>query len=224
MTTPAQSPAVLSTTVGDVPLEEYQLALEGRRWRILHTGAIITHEDEQRFLGAERRLPYGIVLWPSSIALAHELATRDFAKKTVLEIGSGTGLPGVVAASLGASVVQTDSQDIALAVAKMNAERNRVTIDRRVADWTAWTDEQRYDVVIGSDILYGTTMHDHLRAIFEKNVAPNGKVLVADPFRKQSFPLFEAMEADGWKVSFNKWSVSIRDERPRSIGVFELTR
>ena len=217
-------PAMLSTTLGDVPLEEYRLALEGRTWRILHTGAIVTHEDEQRFLGAELRLPYGIVLWPSSIALAHELAGRDFANKTLLEIGSGTGLPGVVAASLGASVVQTDSQEVALAVAKMNAERNRVSIDRRVADWTAWTDTALYDVIIGSDILYGTTMHDHLRAIFEKNLAPGGRIFVADPFRKQSFPLFEAMEADGWKVSFNKWGVSIRDERARSIGVFELTR
>jgi predicted nicotinamide N-methyase len=215
---------VLRTNVGDVPLEEYQLALEGRTWRILHTGAIITHEDEQRFLGAERRLPYGIVLWPSSIALAHELATRAWSQKSVLEIGAGTGLPGVIAGSLGASVVQTDSQEVALAVAKMNAERNGVTIDRRVGDWTAWTDAKLYDVIIGSDILYGTTMHEHLRAIFEKNLAPGGRILVADPFRKQSFPLFEAMEVDGWKVSFNKWSVSVRDERPRSIGVFELTR
>lgn len=219
-----QNPTVLSTTVGDVPLEEYCLALKGRSWRILHTGAIITHEDEQRFLGAERRLPYGIVLWPSAIALAHELATRAWSGKSVLEIGAGTGLPGIVAASLGARVVQTDVQEVALAVSQMNAERNRVTIERRVGDWTAWTDETKYDVIIGSDILYGTTMHEHLRAIFERNLAPGGHLVVADPFRKQSFPLFEKMESEGWRASFNKWSVAIRDERPRSIGVFELTR
>lgn len=216
--------SVLSTSIGDIPLEEYHFALEGRTWRIFHTGAIITHDDEQRFLGAERRLPYGIVLWPSSIALAHELAGRTWTGKTILEIGAGTGLPGVVAASLGARVVQTDFQEVALGVAKMNAEKNDVSIDRRVGDWTAWTDEARYDVIIGSDILYGTTMHEHLRAIFEKNLAPNGRLIVADPFRKQSFPLFEKMEADGWEASFNKWSVSIRDEKPRPIGVFELTR
>ena len=216
--------AVLPTTVGEVPLEEYHLALDGRSWRVLHTGAIITHEDEQRFLGAERRLPYGIVLWPSAIALAHELAARPWTGKSVLELGAGTGLPGVVAASLGARVVQTDAQEIALEVAKMNAEQNRVTVERRTGDWTAWTDEATYDVIIGSDILYGTTMHEPLRAIFEKNLAPGGRLLVADPFRKQSFPLFEKMEAEGWRASFNKWSVSIRAERPRAIGVFELTR
>jgi predicted nicotinamide N-methyase len=214
----------LSTSVGDVPLEEYHLSLEGHAWRILHTGAIITWEDEQRFLGAERRLPYGIVLWPSSIALAHELASRSLQGKSVLEIGAGTGLPGVVAATRGGRVVQTDVQEVALAVAKMNAERNRVAIEQRVGDWTAWTDDTRYDLVIGSDILYGTTMHEHLRAIFERNVAPNGRILVADPFRKQSFPIFEKMEAEGWKVSFNKWSVSLAKEPPRSIGVFELWR
>ena len=67
-------------------------------------------------------------------------------------------------------------------------------------------------------------MHEHLRAIFERNLAPGGHLVVADPFRKQSFPLFEKMESEGWRASFNKWSVAIRDERPRSIGVFELTR
>lgn len=221
---PGMRNAVLHTTVGEVPLEEYHLALDGRSWRVLHTGAIITHEDEQRFLGAERRLPYGIVLWPSAIALAHELAARPWTGKSVLELGAGTGLPGVVAASLGARVVQTDAQEIALEVAKMNAEQNRVTVERRTGDWTAWTDEATYDVIIGSDILYGTTMHEPLRAIFEKNLAPGGRLLVADPFRKQSFPLFEKMEAEGWRASFNKWSVSIRAERPRAIGVFELTR
>ena len=73
---PPTEPSVLRTTAGDLPLEEYHLHLEGRAWRILHTGAILSHADEERFLGGDQpRVPYGIVLWPAALALAHEIAT-----------------------------------------------------------------------------------------------------------------------------------------------------
>lgn len=216
-------PDVVRTSVGDIDLEEYNLALEGRRWKILHSGAIVSHDDEQRFLGREQRLPYGMVLWPAAIALAHELSTRPLSGKRVLELGAGTGLPGIVAATFGARVVQTDKQEVALHVCKMNAERNRVTIELREADWTAWTDVERYDVILGSDILYSTETHPHLTRIFESNLAPGGTILIADPIRKQSFVLLEALEASGWKVSMSKWSVGM-NAPPRSVGVFDLSR
>jgi hypothetical protein len=53
--TSSNEPNVLSTTLGDLALQEYHLRLDGRAWRILHTGAILGEEDEQGFLGAEVR-------------------------------------------------------------------------------------------------------------------------------------------------------------------------
>lgn len=225
MTTPTD-PDVLHTTAGDLPLEEVQLSLDGRTWSILHTGAVITREEEVGFLRGETamRRPYGIVLWPAAIALAHEVASRDVAGKRVLELGAGTGLPGLVAASLGARVVQTDRQQLVLHVCKQNAARNGVTsIEHRAADWTAWADAARYDLILGSDILYAGELHPHLRHIFETNLAPHGTVLLADPFRETSLPLLEAMEAEGWRVTMNKWTVGITPP-PRPVGVFALTR
>lgn len=220
--TVSHEPQVLKTTAGDLTLEEYELRLDGRAWRILHRGAILTHDDEQRFLGAEERLPYGIVLWPASIALAHDVAARPLAGLRVLELGAGTGLPGIVAASLGARVVQTERQDVAMFVCKMNADRNGIsTIEHRTADWTAWTDTERYDCILASDVLYSEGLHPHLRRIFEANLAPGGTLLLSDPFRKQSLPLLEAMAADGWNVTMSKWTVgAAKPERP--VGVYEL--
>jgi predicted nicotinamide N-methyase len=219
-----REPRILATTAGDLPLEEYRLALGGRAWTILHTGAILSHEDEQRFLsGAQPRLPYGIALWPSAIALAHEIAARSLQGLRVLELGSGTGLPGIVAATLGARVVQTDRNRAALVVGRKNAARNAVVVEQRAADWTAWQDTDSYDYIVGSDILYAETVHAPLRRIFETNLAPGGRLLLADPFRPAGFELLEAMAADGWNVAINKWTVGVVPP-PRPIGVFELTR
>jgi methyltransferase-like protein 23 len=217
---------VLHTTAGDLPLEAVQLSIEDRTWTILHTGAVISREEEATFLRGENtvRRPFGAVLWPAAIALAHEVALRRLAGKRILELGAGTGLPGIVAASVGAQVVQTDRQRLALHLAEQNAERNGVaTIEHRLADWTAWEDGDRYDLIIGSDILYAEELHPPLRQIFEANLAPGGTVLIADPFREVSMRLLERMEAEGWRVKMDKWTVGITPP-PRPVGVFALTR
>jgi predicted nicotinamide N-methyase len=221
----AVRPAVVETSAGDFPLRECRLSVGGREWTVLHTGAVLTPADETRyFADLAGRLPYGVVLWPAAIALAHEIATRAdaFRGRRVLELGAGTGVPGIVAASVGARVVQTDRQEGALAVCRLNGERNRVpSVEYRAADWAAWDDATRYDWVIGSDILYGEDFHHHLRRIFRDNLAPGGRVLVADPFRSVSLVLLEELERDGWRISMTKWTVG-EEGAPRAIGAFEL--
>ncbi len=225
MTATAAEDRLLHTSAGDFPLHEYRLRLAGREWGVLHTGAILSESEEQEFL-RERRdlLPYGVVLWPAAIALAHEVAARADAVRgaTVLELGAGTGLPGIVAASLGARVVQTDRHELAMSVCRRNGGRNGVgAIEHRLADWTAWTDDERYSLILGSDILYGPTMRPHLRSIFERNLAPGGRVLLSDPFRAVSLQLLETLDGEGWGITMSKWNVG-EDAAPRPIAVYEL--
>lgn len=225
MSAPATQSMVLSTSAGEFPLHEYRLQMAGRAWTILHTGNVLTHADEHLFLNEQKeRLPYGVVLWPAAIVLAHEVAGRAeaFSQKRVLELGAGTGLPGIVAASFGARVVQTDGDELAMSVCMRNGDRNGVAeIDYNLVDWTKWKDARRYEWILGSDILYGDTLHPHLRRIFERNLASGGRVLLSDPFRAVSLRLLEALESDGWRITLTKWNVG-EEAAPRPIGVFEL--
>jgi predicted nicotinamide N-methyase len=226
MTQPTAHP-ILNTSIGDFPLTECRLGVGGREWSMLHASAILTNDEETIFLNdPDRRAPYGVVLWPAAIALAHEVATRpaEFRGKSVLELGAGTGVPGIVAASLGAKVVQTDKNELALHVCRLNGERNRIpNVAYQLADWTEWKDEQRYDWILGSDVLYADTMHPALRRIFEDNLAPGGRLLLADPYRHPSLPLLQSLEANGWRVTHSRWVIGDGADA-RAVAVYELSR
>jgi len=218
---------LLRTSIGDFALHEYCLTHGGRSWSFLHSGATFTVEQERRFLASEReRLPYGVMLWPASIALTHDVLGRadQLRGKRVLELGAGTGMPGLVAASLGGRVLQIDRDEVALHVCELNKERNRVTgSEVRSAEWETFHSDEQFDLILGSDVLYVTTMHDRLRQICDEYLAPGGTVLLSDPLRSQSLPMLEAMEASGWHVSLAKWSIQGHDGA-RTIAVYEAMR
>jgi predicted nicotinamide N-methyase len=218
---------VLTTTAGEFPLQEYRMPLAGREWRLRHAGLILTREDELRFFRELlAHLPFGVALWPAAIALAYDLASRGAALKdgALLELGAGTGLPGLVAAALGARVVQTDRHELAMSVCRRNAGLNGIeTIDYRLVDWADWQDPARYDWIIGSDILYSEALHPYLTRIFEANLAPGGRVLLSDPLRQPTLRLLQSLEAQGWRVTMTRWDLGDGDTA-RIIGVFELSR
>jgi predicted nicotinamide N-methyase len=192
----------------------------------LHTGAVLTVEQEMRYLDREQCMPYGAMLWPASIALAHQLlGERDELRgKRVLELGAGTGIPGIVAGTLGARVLQIDRSEIALHLCARNKERNHATtVEVRGAEWDTFQSDTQFELILGSDVLYATTMHNRLRAICDEYLAPDGKVLFSDPLRSDSLPMLEAMAASGWRVSLSKWSIEV-ETGVRTIAVYEAMR
>ncbi|NJN83871.1 MAG: methyltransferase domain-containing protein [Caldilineaceae bacterium] len=130
--------------------------------------------------------------------------------KTVLELGAGVGLTGLVARRLGAQVWQTDHQPQLFVLAEANRQQNQVgAITRFVADWRTWTHTERYDLILGADILYERAMHPHLLRIVGQNLAPDGRLLLSDPGRQQGLEFAGLLENAGWRLEMVTQSVSL---------------
>lgn len=192
-----------------LPLEHIELSIGGRRWRIQ---AVLNQDALLEVAGQLAHIPYGFLLWESAIGLASLLAEHPalVAGKRVLELGAGMGLPGLVAGSLGATVWQTDHEDRALALAQTNAAQNGVTgIQHFVADWRTWAHDAQYDAILGADILYERAMQPCLVPIFRQNLAPGGRLLLADPSRPQALDFIAALETQGWQFTITMQTVSL---------------
>jgi predicted nicotinamide N-methyase len=225
MNAPDTESESLQDPAGESSLQECLLEVGGREWVLLHGGILLTHADEAQFINDQKDdTAFGVALWPAAIALAHAVNVRAEAIRgaRVLELGAGTGLPGLTAAALGAEVVQTDHHEPTLSICRRNGERNGIdTIEYRLVDWSEWRDEAQYDWILGSDILYNIEMHPHLQRIFESNLAPGGRVLLSDPFRNMGLDLLETLEVAGWTNKITKWQLG-DDAAKRPFAIFEL--
>ncbi|CAM9998266.1 unnamed protein product [Scytosiphon promiscuus] len=84
--------------------EEDGITLDLRRSRQQRAVRVVVHEVLSE--------DFGLFTWPSGVVLACLIWARrqEFAGVSVVEIGAGTALPGLLAAKLGASVVLTDRE------------------------------------------------------------------------------------------------------------------
>ncbi len=210
------------------PLVTKPVTTEPRVWNITcarDQDALLDFAEELK------HFPYGFLLWEASIGLARTLMQHPdlVAGKRVLELGAGVGVPGLVAQSLGAHVAQTDHQPHALWLAQVNAWQNGIEgITTFEADWQQWTHRGRYDVLLGADIMYERSMHPHLEDVFSRALAPNGKILLADPGRQQALEFAEYLQKQGWQLSSHSLHVEQTEAeqlaRPVEIAILTVTR
>lgn len=170
---------------------------------------LLAAPDLEAVIGDEPDLdrpPYWPLIWPSAVALARFLvqSSRSWPGRYVLELGCGAGLVGIVAAELGARVVQTDYILDALVLARSNARRNGARGIRHVAaDWRAWPLRASFDVVLASDVTYDRAFREPLETVLERTLAPGGTAYFTDPGRPPALPFFARLERGGWRVEMD---------------------
>lgn len=155
-------------------------------------------------------------VWPSGRLLAEAMATHDIAGKRVLELGCGLGLASLVLRHRGADVVASDYHPLAETFLAYNSALNELpAVPYRTLRWdTPNTTLGRFDLIIGSDILYERNHAEVLSALLPLHAQPACEVLITDPGRGNSAPFTRALAAQGFAVSEQRCRMNIDDVPP----------
>ncbi len=131
------------------------------------------------------QIPYWAELWPAARGLAQYIWERiGFRGETVLELGAGLGLPGLVAALKGGLVTFSDYKEGSLEIIARNVERNGIkNAAYLLADWRDFHCKQKFDWIIGSDVLYNPALNPYVADILKHNLSSGGHLLFAHPSR-----------------------------------------
>jgi predicted nicotinamide N-methyase len=142
---------------------------------------------------------FGLV-WPAGLALADEMTRFDVAGKSILEVGCGLGLSSLVLQRRGADVTATDHHPLAEEFLRFNAALNDLApITFQRASWAgANPDLGRFDLIIGSDLLYERGHPSELALFLGRHANPTAEIVVADPGRGQCAQFHAAMLEDGY--------------------------
>jgi predicted nicotinamide N-methyase len=166
-------------------------------------------------------LPYWAELWESSLGLAVWLTSQpDRARgRRVLDLGCGMGLAGTVAAALGANVLLADLEPPALLLAALNSLPWRQRVRARRVDWRTDKLGERFDIILGADILYERSQWEALDQFWRQHVTPAGTILLGEPGRQTGELFIPWAKERGWRMELFDQAVP---KRPRPIRVIQL--
>jgi len=175
--------------------------------------------------GQMMHLPYWAELWDSAMGIALHLADNssrfDLRNCSVLDLGCGMGLSGAAAAGLGARVLFADLESPALLFARLNSLPWRRRVRTRQLNWQRDRLNERFDLIIGADILYEKAQWPFLEPFWRAHLKEGGTVLLGEPGRSTG-DMFQEWIADrGWLLERLEQPVSTR-ERPIRLFALKL--
>lgn len=174
---------------------------------------LLIHELADVYDSVSGRPLTGSWIWDSALLLSNWISTHrlsfEFAGKTVLELGAGTGIPGMTAAMLGAKrVILTDIEPLVPGM-KKNAEANglgdRVEVSRLV-----WGSDELpsqlvesgevVDAVLMSDVFFDAEEMAALGKTLKKVCGEGTRVWAATEMRASASECLDELEKEGFGI------------------------
>jgi predicted nicotinamide N-methyase len=203
----------------------YQIKQE--RIAITGTSELIIRSllDRQQFsdpLGQAQRMgissaswPLFGLAWPSGLRLAACMAARPVVEgEKILELGCGLALPSLVCHRLGANITASDCHPLAGDFLLANLALNHLgPMKYRHGDWApappVHADDEalplpvdgRFDLLIGSDLLYERDVSGGLAGFIEHHAMPKAEVWIVDPDRSNRSAFNRLMFEQGFDLN-----------------------
>ncbi|MCH5372812.1 MAG: protein N-lysine methyltransferase family protein [Planctomycetes bacterium] len=162
--------------------------------------------------------PYWAANWDASWAVAHVLLDEPLENRDVLDLGCGLGLTGAIAAARGARVWMVDAAQPALLFARLNTWPWRERVHVRRLDWRRERlAGRRFDLILGSDIIYDSEDWPYLERFWTAHLAAEGRVLLGESGRRTGAVFPGWLAKRGWHVERSEARVAQCDRALRLI-------
>lgn len=145
---------------------------------------------------------FGLV-WPSAQKLADLMQAWELGTRRVLEIGCGLALASLVVHRRGGTVTASDRHPLAADFLRANLLLNHLpAMPYRVGNWeTVNPSLGRFDLIIGSDLLYEPDPAGLLAAFIERHAERSAEVMIVDPDRGNRGAFNRRMDSLGFALS-----------------------
>ncbi|MES2625035.1 MAG: methyltransferase domain-containing protein [Pseudomonadota bacterium] len=166
------------------------------------------------------------VVWPSSRILATHVSGIDLSGKRVLEIGCGIALSSIVLHRLGVDITASDYHPLAREFLDRNVLDNLLPpIKFQNGNWEIDNPLlARFDVIIGSDVLYQPAHPAHVSDFIERHCLPTANVIIVDPDRGNRARFTKAMLSLGFSHSFERFNEEEEGEEPCKGRILSYSR
>lgn len=170
-------------------------------------------------------LPFWAKIWPGSMLLGHFLHHLDPGQgRTLLEIGAGVGICSLFAASRGFRAVITDIHPDALLFSRINVLQNGLADRAEVAraDFSADRLDRRFDIILGSEVLYIEDLHRGLVKFLAAHLSsdPAAEAILCRDYHREADRFFRLAESTflyADRIVGYKEKVSGQDEPERKL-------
>jgi len=164
--------------------------------------------------------PYWAFAWAGGQALARTLLDNPglVANKSVLDLGSGSGLTAIAARFSGAaSVVAADIDPMALEAIAINTAVNGVSLATTAEDLLARAPDP-FDVVLVGDLFYERELAERVQAFIAAAAAMDALILIGDP-KRSYFPVGRFTFVAEYQVPVTR---ELEDAEIKSTAVWRL--
>jgi 2-polyprenyl-3-methyl-5-hydroxy-6-metoxy-1,4-benzoquinol methylase len=143
-------------------------------------------------------------VWPSARVLALAMDSHAIAGKRILEIGAGLALASLVIHRRAGDVTVTDWHPLTETFLQDNLLANALgPLPYQAGDWELDDADGasglgRFDLIIGSDVLYERQQPAQLARFIDQHAQPGAEILIVDPDRGNRSAFCKAMAALGY--------------------------